>query len=220
MENFLARCSVLAIIGGGFVATGDLSNVVSRGRHLIEAVDVPAAPDDQAAKPQDMATDTVPERGATPVPTPAVSAAPADRGSGHRPVSAPPAEATDDGRRPVDHRPPTNGPDRIDMAGLRAGDRITIWLRTAAIVAPERLVCDVIDPAAGEVLLHGGMAGPAARGTIHVAASGPDGSLIRGAQIRVHRIGTVAAVPADVLAAGTIVALARDDSVCLNPGPD
>ena len=41
MENFLARCSVLAIIGGGFVATGDLADVMRRGRHLVEAVDVP-----------------------------------------------------------------------------------------------------------------------------------------------------------------------------------
>ena len=200
MENFLARCSVLAIIGGGFVATGDLAHVMRRGRHLVEAVDVPAAPADDAAA----------SAGASAPPAAAPRAAPPPRPAAAPPAPAPTVAApADDGRQPVDHRPPANGPDRIEVAGLRAGDRITVWIRTAAIGPPLRIVCDVIDPTGGELLVHGGTAGPPARATTLAASGRPTGSLVRGTAIRLLRIGPGGSASSEPLAEGTIVALAR-----------
>lgn len=199
MENLLARCSILAIIGGGFVATGDVADVVSRGRHLVEAVDVPRAPTDPAAVPAVAPAPPVAAPRITPPPhqTPAPAASPL-------PVAAPP----DEGRQPVDHRPPTTGPDRIEVSGLRAGNRVTVWLRTTAIGAPMQIVCDVIDPTAGEVLVYGGTAGPPARGMILTGTGRPSGSLVRGAAVRLQRMGPGGSPTTDVLAEGTIVALA------------
>lgn len=206
MENFLARCSILAIIGGGFAATGDLSAIVSRGRRLIEAVDVPAAAAaDAPAADAAMAPDApAPPAGNAPraAPLPPTPAAPTAAPSPPLPAPVPP----DDGRQAVDHRPPANGPERIDVAGLRAGDRFTVWLRTTTIGTPLRLVCDVIDPTAGEVIVHGGTAGPPARGTILSVTGRPTGQLVRGSEIRVQRIGSGAP---ELLASGTIAALNR-----------
>ncbi|MFN9368167.1 MAG: hypothetical protein ACK6CT_05290 [Planctomycetia bacterium] len=215
MQNFLARCAVIAIIGGGFAATGDVSHVVSRGLRLIEAADVPLPSAAEAAEPTAETT-------ATPAPPSAAHEArpvplrPAPRGpesaAPHRPEAATPASfdphPSDDGGEPVDHRPPANGPERIDVSALRAGDRITIWLRTAAVGTPERLFCDLIDPPAGEVLVHGG-AGPSARGLILSTTGRPTVLLVRGGTIRMQRIGAGAALPTDLLASGTIVALAH-----------
>lgn len=201
MQTFLARCAVVAILGGGFAATGDLSAVVSRGRNLLETVDVPTVTDSEAAPPAGV---MAPPSAAKARPAPAMAPAPA----------SPPAAAVppDDGRQPVDHRPPANGAERIELAGLRAGDRITIWLRTAAIATPLRLICDVINPTTGEVLVHGGgSAGPTARGVLTAATGLPTASLRRGDTIRVQRIGSSAASAADMLASGTIAALASGD---------
>jgi hypothetical protein len=201
MQNFLARCAVVAIIGGGFAASGDLSAVVSRGRNLIEAVDVPRGP----------AAETAPPAGAA-APAPAAKARPTPP-MAPNPASPPAATVPpDDGRQAIDHRPPPNGAERIELAGLRAGDRITIWLRTAAFATPLRLVCDVIDPRAGEVLVHGGgTAGPPARAVLQAITGLPTASLIRGDTIRAQRIGSGAGTATDLLASGTIAALASGD---------
>ena len=54
--------------------------------------------------------------------------------------------------------PPLNGPDRVDLASLRVGDRVVCWVGAAATVGSPRLdrcvVFDLVEPAAGEALLH------------------------------------------------------------------
>jgi len=46
MQNVLGTCLALAILGGGFALTGDLSRLAARGLKVVEATDVPdgAAP--------------------------------------------------------------------------------------------------------------------------------------------------------------------------------
>lgn len=176
MSNFLARCAAIAVVGGGFTATGDLGWLAARGMRLINARTVPS---EQAAAEQPVAS--------APSPPPAAPLSPA--------VAAPPApQAADPFRGPPaplpvtrtadDERPPIGGPERIDLAALRAGERVTIWIGRPAASGPQPCIAfDVVDPATGEALLVGrGMAprrvaiGPQviARGdTLLVTPAGP-----------------------------------------------
>ncbi|MFN7811387.1 MAG: hypothetical protein ACK5SI_01840 [Planctomycetia bacterium] len=217
MQNFLARCAVLAIIGAGFTATGDVAHVLDRGRRLIEADDVPARPDAEPSA-ADVAGSTPPTPTPPiqrPLPTPpaappAAAPVPAAPTPTTLPATGQSAAATpaEDGRQPFDHRPPANGPERIEVAALRAGDRLTIWLRPTATGAPLRLMCDVIDPAAGEVLVTGGPTGASVRGVLRSATGGPAASLVRGATIQVQRLGPGGGPAMTPLASGAIAALA------------
>lgn len=203
MQNFFARCTVLAIIGAGFAVTGDLTHIVGQGRRLIEAADIPT--------PAEPADEEAPE----PVPAGRPEPAPAAASDPKRPAAnaASPAVAgsppADDGRQPFDHRPPVTGPEQLDVAGMPAGARLTLWLRTPVIVAPLRLVCDVIDPATGEVLVHAGQAGPAARCVMLAAAGRPVAVLARDGSVRVHRLGADGRPVPEPMAAGSIIALAE-----------
>jgi hypothetical protein len=97
---------------------------------------------------------------------------------------------------PGPHRRGT-GPERVVVTDGRPGDRILVWLAGVA----EPLAVDVVDPAAGAVILH--------RGTPRrVAIAG--GTIARGAPLRVvplglaHAGGTAAAESlGDVTALGT-----------------
>ncbi|MFM7109347.1 MAG: hypothetical protein ACKOZU_12255 [Planctomycetaceae bacterium] len=68
------------------------------------------------------------------------------------------------------------GPDRLDLAATRPGQRILVWLDGAA----DPLAVDVVDPATAAVILHGG---PPRRATV------TGGTLIRGAPLRVVGLG-------------------------------
>lgn len=127
MSNFLARCTVLVLLGGGFAATGDLAWLAGRCMQLVNARSIPEGR--HAAGP---AVDPLPDAVVTERlrgPSPPWSAAPA-----------------------AGDPPPTAGPDRVDVATLRPGDRLTLWIGRPA-VAGRRVTLDIVDPAAGEALL-------------------------------------------------------------------
>jgi hypothetical protein len=150
MSNFLARCAAIGLVGGGFAATGDLGWLAARGMRLINARTVPS------------------EQPATPAADQAAAATATDQ---ERAGLAPRASAPLRGpapRPPIEHTPPAGGPAQVELAALRAGDRLTCWARAAAAGQPTSLAFDIVDPATGEALLLApGMA--ARRVTIHPA---------------------------------------------------
>lgn len=141
MQNLLGTGLAIGILVGGFAITGDLGRLAARGRRVIGATDVPAAP----------------------LP---FSAPPASSGSG----PLPPA--------PVVARPPrpAAGPERVELASVRPGQRILVWLEAAT----EPVSIDMVDPATAAVILHDG----APRRAAVVGAA-----LVRGERLRVVGIG-------------------------------
>jgi hypothetical protein len=144
MSNFLARCAAITLVGGGFAATGDLGWLAARGMRLVNARTVPS---EQAAEPgpsppQPVAGPWEPNRPAAP----AQPAADPFRGP---PAPSPPARTAEEAG------PPIGGPERVDLATLRAGERVTIWIATSTGASPTCITCDLVHPAAGEALLVG-----------------------------------------------------------------
>lgn len=48
MRTFLARCSTLGVLAGGFMLTGDAGWVIARGTSLLNATNIPASPSGEA----------------------------------------------------------------------------------------------------------------------------------------------------------------------------
>lgn len=168
MSNFLARCAAIGLVGGGFAATGDLGWLAARAMRLINARTVPS---EQPATPAGQAAAaTAPDQNRA-ASTPPV-AAPL-----HRPTPIPPSEQT----------PPVGGPATVDLAGLRAGDRLTCWAGAAAAGQPACLAFDIVDPATGEALVFA--AGMAARRVAIRTAGGHRGTIATGAAILVTPAG-------------------------------
>lgn len=85
-------------------------------------------------------------------------------------------------------RPPVDGPDAVDLARLRAGQRVVIWLAdsdgAAAGAAVRRVTLDVIDAATGDSIV---AAGGLPR---RVRVRGPRGStLVRGERLGMETAG-------------------------------
>jgi hypothetical protein len=116
VQNLFGRCLAVALVGGGFTATGDVAWLMRRGARVLSATDVPAPTADEGA----------------PIPV--------DEGTTGL------AEAV------VIQRQPSPGPERVELADLRRGDRLQVWL--AHETAP--LVLDVVEPGSGAALLHRG----------------------------------------------------------------
>ncbi|MFM7033835.1 MAG: hypothetical protein ACKOYJ_01375, partial [Planctomycetia bacterium] len=176
MSNFLARCAAIGLVGGGFAVTGDLGWLAARGMRLINARTVPS---EQAAAEQPVAPAPSPGAPFTPAapPSPAMAAPPGPRAAD--PFRGPPAPLP---AAPVagDLRPPVGGPERIDLAGLRPGERVTVWIGRPAASGPQPCIAfDLVDPASGEALLVGRGMAPR-RVSIGVAAGGPSRSIARG----------------------------------------
>ncbi len=53
-------------------------------------------------------------------------------------------------------RQPPRGPEHVDVASLRRGDRLRIWLAAAVTAGAAPLVLDVVDPASGAAIIHRG----------------------------------------------------------------
>lgn len=141
MSNFLARCAAIGLVGGGFAATGDLGWLAARGMRLVNARTIPS---------EETATDATPAVSAA---NPAVAqATPPLPPSAPDPFRSPPA-ARPAGQPDGDPSPPSNGPERIDLATLRPGERVTIWIGRPTIARQPWITFDVVDPAAGEALL-------------------------------------------------------------------
>lgn len=196
MSNLLARCAAIAVVGGGFTATGDLGWLAARGMRLINARTVPS--EQPAAEPF-----LPPAQPAAPVPPaapppPALPAPPVPQAAD--PFRGPPAPLPV-ARAAEEPRPPVGGPERLDLARLQPGERVTVWIGRSAAAGPQpSIVFDLIDPATGEALLVGrGMAprrvsiGPgvvASGDTLLVTPSGP----ARQAPNATERLGPVTAI--------------------------
>jgi hypothetical protein len=159
MKTFLSRCAAVGLIAGGFAITGDLSRLMARGTHLLNATAIPqespTAPVEGVPSPanthppgQMPAMTAAADQSAAAVPLPAAV-----------PSAAPQPAATADpfdapvGRRVSHPAPPADGLERIDSSSLQLGDRLLVWIggrggRHAVIAF------DLIDPASGEAIEH------------------------------------------------------------------
>lgn len=142
MQTFLAKCTALAVLLGGFFVTGDVTKLAEQGKKLLNATTVPEAGLAEAIPaPAQPAAHLEPQPAAAPAPEPAVASEPAPHP--HAPL----------GRRVTRPAPPANSPAALELASLRAGDRLLVWVgrspATTAVIA-----YDIVDPAAGEALEH------------------------------------------------------------------
>lgn len=196
MRSFLAKCTVLALLAGGFAFTGDAGRFLARGRGVLESTTVPRSPLAEDAPGPAQA----PAPAVTPAPAPSAPApsAPADDPPrGERPPASP---------RPPDDAPvgqgqasriPADGPDSVSVGTLAAGDRIVVWIRRGADRGGvEAVTFDVVDPAGHDVIeTRGGtdephlathaprrrvrIAGSVSEGLFGTAATGADGTIHR-----------------------------------------
>lgn len=202
MSNFLARCATIAVVGGGFAATGDLGWLAARGMRLINARTVPSEQHAaEAVPPPAPIVPPLPEAPAPP-PLPAAHAAQAADPFRGPPAPFPVARAADD------ERPPVGGPERIDLASLRAGERVTVWIGRPAAAGPQPSIAfDLVDPATGEALLVGRGMAPR-RVTIGTAAGGPGRVVARGDTLLVTPSGPARQAPNAATALGPVTAIA------------
>jgi hypothetical protein len=159
MQTFLAKCTALAVLLGGFFVTGDVAKLAEQGTKLLNATTVPDTgpaedafpPEPAVAAPYQAAAPAPPQ----PVPSPAQPAA--QSAAAAMPTAPEPAPAPHP-RAPLGHRvtrpvPPAESPAALELSTLRAGDRLLIWVgrspSTTAVIA-----YDIVDPVAGEALEH------------------------------------------------------------------
>ena len=166
MQNFLAKCTALAVLFGGFVVTGDFSRLAARSTKLLNATEVPADGDIPDEQPPGSPSWAFAAASAVPAGQPVQAGQPAQTAAAPTAPAAPepPAPATPVhpldapldaplGRRVSQPPPPANAAEAIDLAVLRAGDRLLVWVgRSAATSAV--LAFDIVDPAVGEALEH------------------------------------------------------------------
>jgi len=143
MQTFLAKCTALAVLLGGFFVTGDVTKLAEQGKKLLNATTVPEAGLSEAMPPAPAqpAVHLEPQPAAAPAAEPAVATEPSPHP--HAPL----------GHRVTRPAPPANSPAALELALLRAGDRLLVWVgrspATTAVIA-----YDIVDPAAGEALEH------------------------------------------------------------------
>jgi hypothetical protein len=159
MQTFLAKCTALAVLLGGFFVTGDVAKLAEQGTKLLNATTVPDTgpaedtfpPAPAVAAPYQAAAPALPQ----PVPSPAQP--PAQSAAAAMPTAPEPAPAPHP-RAPLGHRvtrpvPPADSPAALELSTLRAGDRLLVWVgrspSTTAVIA-----YDIVDPVAGEALEH------------------------------------------------------------------
>ena len=159
MQTFLAKCTAMAVLLGGFFVTGDVAKLVEQGTKLLNATTVPEASPAEDAFPQEPAVPREPAvAAASPVPQPAAATPPPAPSPASSPALAPAPTATPHPGAPLGHRitrpvPPADSPAAIELSTLRAGDRLLVWVgRSAATTAV--IAYDIVDPAAGEALEH------------------------------------------------------------------
>ena len=135
MQTFLAKCSALALIIGGFIFTGDLSRLAERAKRFVNEGSIPGDP----------AAET-PPAGSPTAPAASESAA-------HAPVAQEPLA-----QPAMDAPSPNEALDAVQVGGLRPGDRLLVWIArpgTAAGRGPAMrsiVAFDIVDPASGEAL--------------------------------------------------------------------
>lgn len=150
MRTFLAKCSAVALIAGGFALTGDAGRLLARGRGVIEATTIPQA----SESARDAATTDAPDLPDAPSP---VADGPHP---GTAPESPPPAGAAVDhpadapvGSTPSRLMPAGSAVDSVNVAALSPGDRILVWIgQGTARGAVATMAFDVVDPATGDAI--------------------------------------------------------------------
>lgn len=152
MQNLLARLSVIGVIIGGFLFTGDVARLADRGTQLINSHTIPSDDDNRdpprpAPGPTEQATVDLPA--SRHVPTPPRSRPDAAEASPH---DAPLGLA-------ADVPPPDDGgAEAVQLAALQPGDRVSVWIagpRSPTADGHGRtmmIAFDIVDPASGEAL--------------------------------------------------------------------
>jgi hypothetical protein len=156
MRTFLARCTMLGLLVGGFALTGDAGWILQKGQSLLNATTVPSATDlwggpaaaettDEPAAPWGSPAPSM----AAPVNQPAAAPPPAEHshaglpGSPLGPVDVQVAPSLAALAEPL---PAGGGESVVDLRLLRPGQRVRLWTG-GGIVA-----FDLVDPAAGEAI--------------------------------------------------------------------
>jgi hypothetical protein len=160
MQTFLAKCTALAVLLGGFFVTGDVAKLAEQGTKLLNATTVPGTgqaedalpPEPAVAAPYQAAAPARPQPFPSPAQPEAQSAAAAAMPTAPEPAPKPHPRA------PLGHRvtrpvPPAESPAALELSTLRAGDRLLVWggrsPSTMAVIA-----YDIVDPVTGEALEH------------------------------------------------------------------
>jgi hypothetical protein len=138
MRTFLARCTMLGLLVGGFALTGDAGWIISKGQSLLDATTVPSVADGWSDQP------------AAPPPDPETAA---DLPPPIEPAARPPAaygpvdvQVTPSLAAPTELPPAGGGEAVVDLRLLRPGRRVRLW--TGGKIA----VFDIVDPATGEAI--------------------------------------------------------------------
>jgi hypothetical protein len=158
MQTFLAKCTALAVLLGGFFVTGDVAKLAEQGAKLLNATTVPDSGLAEALPPEPAVA--APYQAAAPAPPQPVRppAQPEAQSAAAAMPTAPEPAPTPHPRAPLGHRitrpvPPVDSPAALELASLRAGDRLLVWVgrspSTTAVIA-----YDIVDPVAGEALEH------------------------------------------------------------------
>jgi hypothetical protein len=137
MRTFLARCTMLGILVGGFSLTGDAGWIMSKGQSLLNATTVPSAAD---VSDEPSAPPTAPEPTAD-FAKPAQPPAELPAEQVHVDVQVAPSLAA-----PPVAPPPGGGQAVVDLRLLRPGARVRLWVNGSLIVF------DMVDPAVGEAI--------------------------------------------------------------------
>jgi hypothetical protein len=130
MRTFLARCTMLGLLVGGFALTGDAGWILAKGRSLLNATTVSPVAD--SWDPQQSALPMEPKAGFTSSGEPFV-------GPVEVPVAPSPAV-------PAEGRLVGGGEAVVDLRLLRPGERVRLWVNGSQIMF------DIVDPATGEAI--------------------------------------------------------------------
>ncbi len=195
MQNLPAKALVIAIIGGGFMLTGDLGWLANRGMRVLDAADVATPADAVGQLPVE----------APPLPARAQAwAEPASPALAPAPAAVPATAARpepDAGIAVAEASPPAGGPEQLAWTMLRPGDRVVLWLAGRG----ERcLVLDIVDSATGEALAY--EAATVSAAGLPLAAAGPPRRVVvgrlpdRGSPAPLIRGGMIRLAPAGIAA--------------------
>lgn len=174
MQNFLAKCAILAFLAGGFAFTGDATRIVRRGRGILDATTIPdtaagagAAAPATAPASAPLAPATAPTGAANGdiSPSPPARSAVATDDAASSPESFGPATAAETGPRtsprpsdapvgaPIETTIPAGGPGAVTLGGLAPGDRVILWIGRASGRGRATMVAfDLVDPLTGDAI--------------------------------------------------------------------
>lgn len=154
MRTFLARCTMLGLLVGGFALTGDAGWILRTGQSLLNATTVPSATDlwgesaaaataDEPVAPWGAPDPTMAAPISRPAPPSSSDHQGLSPGSALSPVDV---QVTPSLATPAELPPAGGGEAAVDLRMLRPGQRVRLWT-VGGIVA-----FDIVDPASGEAI--------------------------------------------------------------------